>query len=47
MSILRFLNPTAHQKSKQFINGMLDKAALILQKEGKITKSGRGLIDNK
>lgn len=34
-------------KSKQFINGMLDKASIILQKEGKIIKSGRGLIDNK
>lgn len=34
-------------KSKQFINGMLDKSSIILQKEGKITKSGRGLIDNK
>ena len=34
-------------KSKQFINGLLDKFAEVLQKEGKITKSGRGLIDNK
>jgi transcription antitermination protein NusB len=35
------------QKSKQFINGILDKAAQVLADEGKIRKSGRGLIDNK
>lgn len=34
-------------KSKQFINGLLDKFADVLQSEGKIKKSGRGLIDNK
>ena len=34
-------------KSKLFINGMLDKFAIVLQEEGKIKKSGRGLIDNK
>jgi len=34
-------------KSKQFINGLLDKFADVLQKEGRIKKSGRGLIDNK
>jgi len=34
-------------KSKQFINGMLDKASIVLNNEGKIRKSGRGLIDNK
>lgn len=34
-------------KSKQFVNGMLDKLAEDLMKEGKILKSGRGLIDNK
>ena len=34
-------------KSKEFINGMLDKASNVLQNEGKIKKSGRGLIDNK
>lgn len=34
-------------KSKQFINGLLDKFSGVLIKEGKIKKSGRGLIDNK
>lgn len=34
-------------KSKEFINGMLDKASNVLENEGKIKKSGRGLIDNK
>lgn len=34
-------------KSKQFINGLLDKFSSVLQKEGRIKKSGRGLIDNK
>lgn len=34
-------------KSKQFINGILDKASQVLIDEGKIRKSGRGLIDNK
>lgn len=34
-------------KSKQFINGVLDKASERLTAEGKIRKSGRGLIDNK
>jgi N utilization substance protein B len=33
-------------KSKVFINGMLDKISSSLQNEGKIRKSGRGLIDN-
>lgn len=35
------------QKSKTFVNGLLDKLSDVLQKEGKIRKSGRGLIDNK
>jgi len=35
------------QKSKQFVNGLLDKISVSLEKEGKINKSGRGLIDNK
>ncbi len=34
-------------KSKQFINGLLDKMAEELVASGKIRKSGRGLIDNK
>jgi N utilization substance protein B len=35
------------QKSKQFVNGLLDKISISLEKEGEIKKSGRGLIDNK
>ncbi|MDH5396960.1 MAG: transcription antitermination factor NusB [Cyclobacteriaceae bacterium] len=34
-------------KSKQFINGMLDVIADQLVAEGDVTKSGRGLLDNK
>ncbi len=34
-------------KSKQFVNGLLDKISSELMAEGKIRKSGRGLIDNK
>ena len=34
-------------KSWQFINGMLDVISTQLEKDGKIRKSGRGLIDNK
>lgn len=34
-------------KSKQFINGILDKISADLIEEGVIKKSGRGLIDNK
>jgi N utilization substance protein B len=34
-------------KSKQFINGVLDKLAQELTEKGEIRKSGRGLIDNK
>jgi transcription antitermination protein NusB len=34
-------------KSKQFVNGLLDKMSAELLTEGKIRKSGRGLIDNK
>ncbi|KAA9331806.1 transcription antitermination factor NusB [Adhaeribacter soli] len=34
-------------KSKQFINGVLDKLAQDLTDSGAIRKSGRGLIDNK
>jgi len=34
-------------KSKQFINGLLDVLSEELKKEGKIKKSGRGLLDNK
>lgn len=33
-------------KSKQFINGMLDKLATHFVEEGKLVKTGRGLIDN-
>ncbi|MHA6248693.1 transcription antitermination factor NusB [Pontibacter sp. CAU 1760] len=34
-------------KSKQFVNGVLDKLAQELTTKGEIRKSGRGLIDNK
>ena len=34
-------------KSKQFINGILDGISKELSENGKIRKSGRGLIDNK
>ncbi|MBY0435585.1 MAG: transcription antitermination factor NusB [Cyclobacteriaceae bacterium] len=34
-------------KSRQFINGILDVIAKELVKEGKIKKSGRGLLDNR
>ncbi|WP_245539556.1 transcription antitermination factor NusB [Pontibacter roseus] len=34
-------------KSKQFVNGVLDKMAQELAAKGDIRKSGRGLIDNK
>ncbi|WP_439880955.1 transcription antitermination factor NusB [Pontibacter sp. MBLB2868] len=34
-------------KSKQFVNGVLDKMAQELTSKGEIRKSGRGLIDNK
>lgn len=33
-------------KSNSFINGILDKIALQLKEEGKIKKTGRGLIEN-
>jgi N utilization substance protein B len=33
-------------KSKQFINGVLDKLSLDLKADGTIKKSGKGLIDN-
>ncbi len=32
-------------KSRQFINGLLDKISIDLKKEGKIRKMGRGLIE--
>jgi len=31
-------------QSKVFINGVLDKSIIVLEKEGKINKSGRGLL---
>ncbi|PWJ36104.1 transcription antitermination factor NusB [Sediminitomix flava] len=34
-------------KSAVYINGLLDAISVELQKEGKIRKSGRGLMDNK
>ncbi len=34
-------------KSGKFINGLLDVISLNLHKEGKLIKSGKGLIDNK
>jgi N utilization substance protein B len=33
-------------KSSQFINGILDTIQLSLKEEGKIIKTGRGLIEN-
>ena len=33
------------EKSKDFINGILDRLMKKLDKEGKIKKEGRGLID--
>ena len=32
-------------KSKDFINGILDRLMKKLEKEGQINKSGRGLVD--
>ncbi|MFM9951300.1 MAG: transcription antitermination factor NusB, partial [Saprospiraceae bacterium] len=32
-------------KSKDFINGILDRLMKKLQKDGKIVKEGRGLIE--
>lgn len=32
------------QNSKVFVNGVLDKVLNALQKDGKIQKSGRGLV---
>lgn len=34
-------------KSKEFVNGLLDRLAQAFAEEGKIKKSGRGLLDNK
>ena len=34
-------------KSKKFVNGLLDEIALSLEVEGILKKSGRGLMDNK
>lgn len=34
-------------KSRQFLNGMLDKLSNVLKDQGLIKKTGRGLIDNK
>ncbi|MGB3616705.1 MAG: transcription antitermination factor NusB, partial [Catalinimonas sp.] len=34
-------------KSKQFVNGLLDVLAQNLKAEGRIRKSGRGLLDNR
>ncbi|UXP33810.1 transcription antitermination factor NusB [Reichenbachiella agarivorans] len=34
-------------KSKQFVNGLLDVLSVDLQEQGRIKKSGRGLLDNK
>lgn len=31
-------------KSKQFVNGVIDKLALDYKEQGKIVKTGRGLI---
>ena len=33
-------------KSKEFVNGILDKTSKDLKAEGLIKKSGRGLLDN-
>jgi N utilization substance protein B len=32
-------------KSQQFINGILDKAVELLDKDGQVKKTGRGLIN--
>ena len=32
-------------KSKEFVNGILDRMLKQMQKEGKINKAGRGLVD--
>ena len=32
-------------KSKQFINGIIDKLAIDYKKSGKIVKTGRGLVE--
>jgi N utilization substance protein B len=32
-------------KSKDFINGILDKVLKTLQNDGKIVKKGRGLVE--
>ena len=34
-------------KSGKFVNGILDNLAIKLTNEGKLRKSGRGLLDNK
>ena len=34
-------------KSNAFINGILDKLAVSFRAEGRIQKTGRGLMDNK
>jgi N utilization substance protein B len=33
--------------SSSFINGVIDKMAKILQKEGSIKKSAKGMLDNR
>ena len=33
-------------KSKEFINGILDKLMRQLEEEGKIVKTGKGLLDS-
>jgi len=32
-------------KSREFINGIIDKLAIGMRNEGKIVKTGRGLIE--
>ena len=34
-------------KSKQFINGILDVISNEFKKDGRLKKTGRGLLDNK
>lgn len=45
--ILEIAKDYGTPKSKDFLNGLLDVLSRELEKEGKIVKTGRGLLDNK
>lgn len=45
--IIEIAKSYSSEKSGIFINGILDSISKDLQKEGKIRKSGRGMLDNK